>query len=380
MEYSNLQKLKNLSGSHSPGVRILTEHFPDLKIKVDACFLSNPYATDLFLRYFEDDIVKSGKLRDIFEPYPSQNRAISKRLAGSLDVPFENILIGNGTTEIIQAVLQNLGVKNACVILPTFSAYYEFMPEGAKIQYFTLDKSDGFRLDVNALISFVKDRDVDTLVLINPNNPNGGYISYDKVEFLCKELSPHVNIVLDESFIHFAYESSEFSYIRYYELSSRYSNLILIKSMSKDFGIAGIRCGYAVMKPSLVETCLQKGFLWNSNGMAEYFFSLMENRAFLEEYDSIRKSYIKSTKDFYEELKAIDGIKVYESKANFFLIELLEERTSSEVVSNLLINHGVYVRDCEDKIGLEGQFIRVASRTIEDNRITLEALSKVLCN
>src|SRR5688572_25744901 len=120
-------RLKNEAGSHSPSIFTFKQKLPELDIKVDACFLSNPYATDLFLDYFTREVINTGKIRELLEFYPSQNNVISELLADFLKVPKENLFIGNGAIEIIQAVIQTYTKKKLLINIPTFSSYYEFV-------------------------------------------------------------------------------------------------------------------------------------------------------------------------------------------------------------------------------------------------------------
>jgi histidinol-phosphate/aromatic aminotransferase/cobyric acid decarboxylase-like protein len=117
--YEHLKILKEKAGSHSPSVFTLFQKLPALKFKVDACFLSNPYATDLFLSYLNQDLIETQKLRDVLEFYPSQNHSIASLLGKALALPAQNIFMGNGAAEIIQAVLHNLSTYRH--FLPTTS-------------------------------------------------------------------------------------------------------------------------------------------------------------------------------------------------------------------------------------------------------------------
>jgi len=137
--------------------------------------------------------------------------------------------------------------------------------------------------------------------------------------------------------------------------------------MSKDFGIAGIRAGYAVMDEEKVEQLTSNGYLWNLNGLAEYFFRLYTRPDFRNKYEEIRKKYIIETLIFISELNKIRNIRVYPTKANFVLIEILDGRTAEEITNTLLIKYGIYVRNCSDKKGLKGQFIRLAARSASEN-------------
>ncbi|MEE9438577.1 MAG: aminotransferase class I/II-fold pyridoxal phosphate-dependent enzyme, partial [Saprospiraceae bacterium] len=184
-------------------------------------------------------------------------------------------------------------------------------------------------------------------------------------------------LILDESFIHFAYEGADLYQISNQELIKQYPNLLIIKSMSKDFGIAGIRAGYGIMSKENVAKLLSNGYLWNVSGLADYFFKVYSEQKFTEEYEIVRKKYIMNTLMFLNELNGLETIKTYPSKANFALIEITNGMSSFDFTMELLINHGVYVRDCSDKIGLKGEFIRVASRSFEENLKILEAIKSI---
>lgn len=365
--------LKDEAGSHSPSIFTFKQKLPEIEIKVDACFLSNPYATDLFIEYLNSEIIDSGKMRDLLECYPSQNAIIAELLSGFLQVDKENIFIGNGAIEIIQAIIHNFTEKKILINIPTFSSYYEYAKEGVEVVYNKLLKENNYDLDIEEYIATVKKEHPDTIVLINPNNPNGGYLKISELEHIINELSFVKNIVVDESFIHFAYEDTQFRLLSVAQLIKKYPSIIVLKSMSKDFGIAGIRAGYGIMKKSYVDTLLKNGYLWNSNGLAEYFFRLYTRADFAYNYEKVRVKYILETMEFIEELKKIPNIRVYPSRANFVLIELTGV-SSNDFVSMLLIRYGIYVRTCGDKIGLEGEFIRLASRSKTENDYILRSL------
>ena len=374
---NQLVSLKQESGTHSPSIATIVELMPELKIDVDACFLSNPYATDLFMKYLDDDLIKTNKLRDVLEFYPPQNQDVSRYISQAIGASQKNIFVGNGAIEIIQAVIHRFVKKKLCVIIPTFSSYYEFARKDTEVVYYQLKKDENFVLDPEKFIQFVSDNEVDSVVMINPNNPNGGYLSLEELQHVINCLQHLDNIIIDESFIHFAYENVDLSQITSEELIRKYNNLIIVKSLSKDFGIAGVRAGYALMHDSKVSLLLSNGYLWNVSGLADYFFKLYSQSNFINEYNVVRKKYIMNTLMFLSELNSLKGIKVYPSKANFALVEL-NGSTSFDFYIDLLINHGVYVRDCSDKIGLDGQFVRIASRTFEENLKIISAIKNTL--
>ena len=215
-----------------------------------------------------------------------------------------------------------------CVILPTFSSYYEFANADTEIVYFYLKKENNFKLDVTEYIKFIKDNDIKNAVIINPNNPNGGYLSVEELQELIEGLSYLDNLIIDESFIHFAYENIDLYQISNEELVTKYPNLCVVKSMSKDFGVAGIRAGYGVMSVEKVNALLTNGYLWNVSGLADYFFKVYSEPSFQNAYDVVRKKYIMNTLMFLTEVNGLSNVKSYPSRANFALIEIINGKSS----------------------------------------------------
>lgn len=373
-----IKDLKTQSGTHSPSIETLRQSIGELQIKIDACFLSNPYATELFLKYLENDLIKNQGLRDYLEYYPPQNKSIAENISKFTGVESEKIFVGNGAIEIIQAVIQRFAKGKMLVPIPTFSSYYEFAHEELEVVKYQLEKETEFSFNFNKMVEFIELNKINSIVLINPNNPNGGYISRTELTDFLSKLRKLEMVILDESFIHFAYEEESLNQINNQRLLNDFENLIIIKSMSKDFGIAGIRAGYALMNERYVKSLLNNGYLWNISGLATYFFQLYGKKTFQEEYEIVRKKYITITNQFFSELKEIDGIKVYDSKANFALVELKNNYNSFDFTLDLLLEKGIYVRDCSDKIGLDGQYIRVASRTFEENLKIVEGIKNII--
>ncbi len=373
----SLAQLKAASGSHSPSIATLKEALPSLKITIDACFLSNPYATDLFMQELESKLLAKQGLRDALEFYPSQNHIIAQKLAKYLHIDSPHIFIGNGAIEVIQAVLHNFVRTNLVVPIPTFSSYYEFVRNDAKVLLYKLPKEQNYTLDIEAYTKFIQDHNAKNALLINPNNPDGGYIPYDTLRECLARLRHLDTIIIDESFLHFAYEDSSLGQISYTKLVEEFSNVVLIKSMSKDFGVAGLRAGYGIMAENRVRDLLRNGYLWNVNGLSEFFFNLFCDDDFLQKYERVRRSYITQTQEFFKALGQINSIKTYPSRANFALIELLNGTKAQDLCIKLLSSYGIYTRSCSDKIGLEGEFLRIASRSEQENAQILQALQEI---
>ena len=374
-----IKRLKKEAGTHSPSAWTLAKLIPELRLKVDACFVSNPYATKLFLMHFHREVIRPRKLRALLELYPSQNRVIASKLGRVLNLGSESIFVGNGAAEIIQAILHRFTREKILVNLPTFSPYYEFIRNETQVVYNVLRKDEDFRFDPVAYLDLVRRERPDTVVLINPNNPDGGYIPHLALRRLLEELRFVPNVIVDESFIHFACEGSDFSYRSVSDEVERFPNLTVVKSMSKDFGVAGIRAGYAVMAPNRVRALLENGYLWNSSGLAEYFFDLYCRQDFQIQYERERVRFIRNSRRFFSALSKIDGLHVYPTFANFALVELSGGLSAEELVCRLLIRRGIYTRTCDDKKGLEaGKFVRIAARNRPENAYIIRSLRRLI--
>jgi histidinol-phosphate/aromatic aminotransferase/cobyric acid decarboxylase-like protein len=186
-------------------------------------------------------------------------------------------------------------------------------------------------------------------------------------------------VVLDESFIDFAYEDEQRGRLSLAAQAAEMPNVVLVKSMSKDFGIAGIRAGYAIMSSERVRSLVSNGYLWNISGLTEFFFRLLAEHEFQDDYAKARLRYLDEALVFFDALSKIDRLRTYSTKANFCLVELDKSLPIEILAPLLLIRHGVYIRDCRDKIGLEdGQYVRIASRKASENNVMLAALQDVI--
>jgi histidinol-phosphate/aromatic aminotransferase/cobyric acid decarboxylase-like protein len=375
-----LAELKRQSGTHSPSLFTLRDTLPELDIKVDACFLSNPYATDLFIQRLVSDLVETGALRRVLEFYPSQNHQIAAMLGPVLHVDPASIFLCNGAIEAIQAAMHRFAGRRVGVIIPTFSPYYEYLRADQEAVYYRLRPENDFALDVDDFIAFVRANRVDTVCLINPNNPNGGYVPTADMRRLLHAFEDLPLVILDESFVDFAYEDERLGRQSLAADAALMPNVVLVKSMSKDFGVAGLRAGYAVMSPDRVRELLSNGYLWNISGLGEFFFRLFAESRFQADYAWARLRYLNEAGAFFGALTQVDGLRAYPTKANFCLVELEAPLATEVVVPLLLVRHGVYVRDCEDKIGLEGEYIRIAGRKAHENDLMLDALRDVIAS
>lgn len=363
-----LARLKAGSGSHSPSVAEIERVLPGL-VAVDACFLSNPYATDLAMMRLRT--IEPRLLERMVSHYPSQGAAIASLLAGYVSVPSDELCVGNGACEIIQALLAR--ARGPLLIsLPTFSAYYEFA--SGPVVPLQLDARKDFRVDFDELEALIERHRPETVVIINPNNPDGGLVAHASLVDFAERMRGRVRqLIVDESFGHFTTEGTPHTLA---PLVGELPHLVVVNSLSKSHGIAGLRLGYAVMAP-LRARQVRSSSLWNMNALAEWFCGLLTEPSYALAYENARRRYVRDTREFFAELDALPAVRVLPSAANFALVEL--ERPAAAVATTLLARHGIYVRDCADKWGLEGgRHLRVAARSVAENRLTLAALTDVL--
>lgn len=365
--YQKFLSLKNEAGSHSPSIFKLLKEFPEVSIKVDACFLCNPYAFDLFYNKLEKT-----DLKKYIKFYPPQNHEVAENIAKFRGLPKERILIGNGAIEIIETILGHCVNQDIVIPIPTFSSYYDYSMNRNTIIPYVLSDDNDYKIDTKKFIEFIKERTPEMVVLVNPNNPTGTLVSKNDVIKIHKSLNEKQVFIVDESFIDFANEDASIE-----KYAIKHDNIIIIRSLSKDFGIAGLRLGYAVMPEDLIQVYMNNGFLWNTNGIAYFFTELISSKVFQKNYAKAKKDYNDARNDFYQELVDL-GLDVIPSQANFFMIRTPND--PSIYFSKLLYSHGIYTRILNDKWGLEGNFLRIASKDRRENRQMLKAIKEVFLN
>lgn len=362
IEYENFLKLKSDSGLHSPSVFEL-KNFLNIDIKIDACFLCNPYAFDLFMNFFKEKCLK-----DYIKYYPPQNKILCKLLSKAVNLNSDYLILGNGAIQLIEILIREFYGKRKCIITPTFSTYYEY--DEQNIFYFKTLKEENFKINIEKLISFCKEKNIETLVIVNPNNPTGTIVKKNEIKYLLNELN-NTSIIIDESFIDFFDKTQSLESEVYTN-----KNLIVVRSLSKDFGIAGLRLGYAVCNPKIKDKIFSKyGLCWNINGLAQIFLETMNEPKFKIEYQKAREKYLLGRESFYKQLKTLKNLKVYKTHANFFILDC--GIYINKVFSSLLFDYKIYTRILNDKLDLSDSFLRIACGTKEDNEIVFKALKEI---
>ena len=353
--------------SHSPALTDLVG-YEKAKDIVDFCFIANPYYPTPGM--LED---LQANLPNVIKSYPSSNTLMSqKHLAAVLNVDPEHLIIGNGATELITLIKMTL-IDRIAVPIPTFGEYIEKMKDTRDAELFALDPEDRYRLNLDDYLSWENKRKLACLLVINPGNPTGQFIPLEEmVEFLHRARSMEL-VIVDESFIDFAGDPIP----SLLPIADQFTNLLIVRSMSKHCGVPGLRLGYCYSANLYILNRLRR-FLptWNLNTVAQYFLSLLpDNDA---AYHEGRRRLIGDVKQLHDDLGRIAQLEVYPTGANFLLFKVQNGMTAKELQMRLLVEHEMYVRDCSNKLGMDAFHIRVASQGREKDKRLVEALRTLL--
>lgn len=323
----------------------------------------NPFIVDSM-----DKIVVAGV--GSLQKYPDiKYRRLRKNIADYLGVDDSQVIPGNGATEIIYLLMRNLSGRLA-IINPTFSEYRK----GAEIASlsvvdFVMDWKKDFKLDLDEI--YRRKDEFDSIFICNPNNPDGSVREIKKLlEFAEKEGKL---LIVDETFIEFADSEKDRSLVNMVEKSK---NLFIIRAVTKFFGIPGIRLGYGISSNrELLQKMYDEKEPWTINSFADSASDFI-----FKEEEYIRKSKEYFSKEricMINEINKIDGIKAFNSDANFILVRF-ENKNVLDVKENLLKRAGLLIRDASNFIGLDSSFARVAIKNHEQNTVFVDAIRSVL--
>ena len=368
-----LANLKKEAGNHSPSLKEIEMVLGEGCVKYDACFLSNPYATKLIYDSEYVNIINKN-LYKIIESYPANQKFIIGKLSKIEGVDTKNTIAFNGAQQAIEILLSKLNYKNCLIPIPTFSSYYESIKSSSHTHFLKLEEKNSFKPVLKQFEDSIVKNKIDLLILINPNNPTGLCFENSFIENL-SAMFPKLKIIIDESFIHFIGNLKQWQIFKN-DILDLNKNIFFIKSLSKDLGIAGLRIGYLQSNNPVMHEINSKFGTWVLNNFAVELLNLMSNQNFIDNYEIARKKFLKAKTDFYRELKKIRSFETFGSESNFFLIKCKADVDSGfKSAMKLLIRSGLYIRTMEDKIGLNKQFFRVASRSKSENEMILKILS-----
>ena len=306
-------------------------------------------------------------LKDI-ENYPDLN---SEKLIHSLQrytgFPKSGIIVGNGAIEILYNFCNVfLQKKDVLIPVPTFGEYEAASKlANSNLRFF---KTMNLSRDLDLFSKVIPKKGC--VFICNPNNPTGQLLSKNQLEHIIDIAKKRSSIVfVDECFIELIRNSNQ-SVI---SLVQKYDNLFVLRSLTKSFGLAGIRIGYAIASKQMAETLKKIKVPWSINVLAQIAgITALENKKHLLK----SKSIIKKEYEFLmTKLSHIDGIEFNNSSTNFILLKTKQDSTN---LQKKLLKHKILIRDCKNFRGLDNHFIRIAIKSHKDNIKLIKALEAVL--
>ena len=334
---------------------------------LDFCYLVNPY--------FPPDKMKD-ELRANFDTlltqYPSGMRVNSLLAAKNFGVHQENILVGNGAAELIKSLMGYLHGKVG-FIRPTFEEYPNRYDRCNSVDFIPDNRDYSYTAD--DIMMYFSDKDIQNLILINPDNPSGNYIpKKDLLRLVDWAGKNKIRLIIDESFADFSDEIDNTMIER--EILSNNEHLFVMKSISKSYGVPGLRLGVLASGDSETISRMKKDVaIWNINSFGEFYMQIAEkyNKDYAKALVKIRAERAR----FQSELARIKGIRVIPSQANFIMVELDEKISPKELLKKLLIKHNLLIKELTTKTNGRN-YLRLAVRDTHDNDVLLDALKEEL--
>lgn len=335
---------------------------------LDFCYLVNPY--------FPSERMMSEmeySFRTLLTQYPSGERVISLLAQKNYGVNADRIVVGNGAAELIKVLLEQEKDKIG-FIRPTFEEYPNRYP-AEKSVYFEAE-GPAYRYTAEDVREFFIGKNVGMVVLINPDNPSGNYIPKADVLQLASDFeSEGIRLLVDESFVDFADEAD--STLLHDEILLEHPNLIVMKSLSKSYGIPGLRLGLLASANTMLVRSIKRGIsIWNINSFAEYFLQIFEK--YSGDYAGALVRFREERECLRTELSKIHGVTVHPSQANYLMIQVDSSRiTAAELAKKLLDEQEVLVRDLTNKVNRD-DLIRIAIKSREENERIVEGIKKAM--
>jgi len=307
-------------------------------------------------------------IRNISRYPDSDCMELKETLGKYLNISTENIVMGNGSADIIYRAVYTHRPSSGLVFSPTFGEYEKALSSiEATIDYLELKERDGFKLPVEEVADRASKRDM--VFLCNPNNPTGTSIPPKDLKYLAEKLCGRKTIlVLDEAFIDLTKEHSIIS------IAVKRKNILVLRSMTKFFGLAGLRLGYAVGSKEIVKQIQNSGQPWPVNIFAQVAGQIiLKNTKFK---NNSRRKLLQERDFLYRKLCRIKNIKPFPSAANFILVKI-EGHLSAAQLQSQLLKSGLLIRDCSNFRGLNSKYIRIAVRKRKDNLRLIDELEKI---
>ncbi|WP_300502572.1 aminotransferase class I/II-fold pyridoxal phosphate-dependent enzyme [uncultured Duncaniella sp.] len=334
---------------------------------VDFCYLVNPYFPSPKMVY-----ELKANFDNLLRQYPSGMGVNSMLAARYFGIRQEYVCVGNGAAELIKSLMENFTGRLG-VTYPTFEEYPNRLLKSSVEVFRPLNKD--FSYTAEDLISYFDDKDISALLLVNPDNPSGNFISRDGLEVLAEwSVRKNLRFVVDESFVDFS-ENGCHNTLLDNAFLSRFPNICVMKSISKSYGVPGLRLGVLASSDTELISRMKKDVaIWNINSFAEYYMQIFNK--YEADYVKSCESFRSERDIFFRELSEVDFIRVIPSQANYFLCEITGRFTAKQLTRELLSSFNILIKDCSSKKGFEnsGEYVRIAIRDRKDNSALVTAL------
>jgi len=312
-------------------------------------------------------------LREIVTNYPVAQNEVAKLVANWTGADPEHLAVANGAAELIK-ILGNQFEQRVTIPTPSFNEYEEVIHADG-LNRFALDATS-FELDVDAFADSAIKWQSDTAIIVTPNNPTALSVPRDDVLRLARRLEPHnCRLIVDESFIEFSRAGIAGSVE---EMVGECANLVVIKSMSKVFGVAGVRLGYLLSADRAFIKAVRASLpIWNINGLAEEFLRIVGR--YRREFFASCEVTQETCQQFYRDLSALPGIDVIKPDANFILCKLTNPAANGPALARrMYVEHNILVKDCAAKSMPDAdRYLRIASRTPAENHHLVTVLGSL---
>lgn len=340
--------------------------FPKL---LDFCYLVNPF--------FPTPQMKE-EMKAIFDTllteYPS-GMQVNSLLAGKyFNMKQDYIVVGNGAAELIKCMMEGMKGKIG-IIYPTFEEYPNRIDKNRIVPF--LSKNKDFLYTAEDLKEFYKDKGIDCLLLINPDNPSGNFIPTKDIISLAQwSKNLRIKLIIDESFVDFS-EDFQNNSLLHNDILESYPDMTVIKSISKSYGVPGLRLGVlASSDTTMINRIKKEVSIWNINSFGEYYMQIFGK--YSKDYIKACVAFINERERFQQEMAKISFIRVIPSQANYFMIKLIDKYSPEELSAILLKNYNILIKSCNSKHGLENKnYVRIAVRGKNDNDLLLQALKEL---
>ena len=333
---------------------------------LDFCYLVNPY-------FRSSNIIDEmqANFRTLIAEYPSGMKVNTLLASKCWGVKEDYIVPGNGAAELIKSLMEQLP-GTIGVTRPTFEEYPNRRDINSLVTF--VPQNNEFRYTAQDLMDFFGKNHVDNLLLINPDNPSGNFIPMYDICVLadwCEKRG--IRLIVDESFVDFSIGWENNTLLHDHILES-YPHMMVMKSISKSYGVPGIRLGILCSADVEIISKIKKMVsIWNLNSFCEFFMQIYTK--YEKDYKDACAKFIETRDEFEVKLRQVSFLRVIPSQANYFLVEVLPPYTAKEIVLRMLKEHNILMRNCSEKEGFDGkQYMRIAVRDYDDNNKLIAAL------